>query len=119
MRPPNRFRTILAALAVLAIALAAWIGVSILTLPSVAPLGKPGVSMTITVKDWNRKEHPFVVGPRNPRWTPYGAIPAALKKAVVASEDANFYSHEGVDYEAIREAIKTDWRKGKLSLIHI
>jgi len=69
--------------------------------------------MTITVKDWHRKDHPFVVGPRNPRWTPYGAIPAAMKKAVVASEDANFYSHEGVDYEAIREAIKADWQKGK------
>jgi monofunctional biosynthetic peptidoglycan transglycosylase len=113
MRSPSRFRLVLAGLAVFTLALAAWVGVSILTLPSVAPLAKPGVSMTITVKDWHRKDHPFVVGPRNPRWTPYGAIPAALKKAVVASEDANFYRHEGVDYEAIREAIKADWRKGK------
>jgi len=40
-------------------------------------------------------------------------IPAAMKRAVVASEDANFYNHEGVDYEAIREAIEADWRKGK------
>jgi len=69
--------------------------------------------MTITVKDWQGKEHPFVVGPRNPHWTPYGALPAALKKAVVASEDANFYTHDGVDYEAIREAIKADLRKGE------
>lgn len=113
MRSGSRFRRIFAALAVLALVLAAWVGGSILTLPSVAPLAKPGVSMTITVKDWQRRDHPFVVGPRNPHWTPYGAIPAALKKAVVASEDANFYSHEGVDYEAIREAIKADWRKGK------
>ena len=113
MRPSSRARRILLALAVVVILLGVWVGVSILTLPSVAPLAKPGVSMTITVKDWNRKDHPFVVGPRNPRWTPYGAIPSALKKAVVASEDANFYSHEGVDYEAIREAIKADWRKGK------
>ncbi|MBP2678034.1 MAG: transglycosylase [Deltaproteobacteria bacterium] len=113
MRSASRFRKILVALAVVALALAAWVGVSILTLPPVAPLAKPGLSMTITVKDWHRKDHPFVVGPRNPRWTPYGAIPAALKKAVVASEDANFYAHEGVDYEAIREAIKADWRKGR------
>jgi monofunctional biosynthetic peptidoglycan transglycosylase len=115
MRSSRRFRGILAALAALALVLAAWVGFSILTLPSVAPLAKPGVSMVITVKDWERKDHPFVVGPRNPRWTPYGALPAALKKAVVASEDANFYSHEGVDYEAIREAIKTDLRKGKFA----
>jgi monofunctional biosynthetic peptidoglycan transglycosylase len=114
MRSPSRFRRILGALAVLALALAAWVAVSILTLPSVAFLAKPGVSMVITVKDWERRGHPFVVGPGNPRWTPYGAIPAAMKKAVVASEDANFYSHDGVDYEAIREAIKTDLRKGKI-----
>jgi monofunctional glycosyltransferase len=113
MRSPFRFRTILAALAVVALALAVWVGVSILTLPPVAPLAKPGASMTITVKDWHRKDHRFVVGPRNPRWTPYRAFPAALRMAVVASEDANFYSHEGVDYEAIGEAIKTDWRKGR------
>ena len=69
--------------------------------------------MVITVKDWQRKDHPFVVGPRNPYWTPYGSIPPALKKAVVASEDANFYSHEGVDYEAIKEAIRTDLQKGR------
>lgn len=110
---PNRFRSVLTALVVLLLVLGAWIGASILTLPSIAPLAKPRVSMVITVKDWERKDHPFVVGPKNPRWTPYGAIPAALKKAVVAAEDANFYSHEGVDYEAIREAIKADWRKGK------
>ena len=113
MRSVSRFRKVFAALAVVAFGLAAWVGVSILTLPSVAPLARPGASMTITVKDWHRKDHRFVVGPKNPRWTPYRAIPAALKKAVVASEDANFYSHEGVDYEAIGEAIKTDWRKGK------
>jgi monofunctional biosynthetic peptidoglycan transglycosylase len=113
MRPPFRFRRIVGVLVVIALGLAAWIGVSILTLPSVAPLARPGISMTITVKDWNRKSHPFVVGPRNPRWTPYGSLPPALKKAVVASEDANFYTHDGVDYEAIREAIKTDLRKGK------
>ena len=113
MRSVSRFRKVFAVLAVVAFGLAAWVGVSILTLPSVAPLARPGASMTITVKDWHRKDHRFVVGPKNPRWTPYRAIPAALKKAVVASEDANFYSHEGVDYEAIGEAIKTDWRKGK------
>ena len=113
MRSPRRFRGILAPIAIIALVLAVWVGVSILTLPSVAYLAKPRVSIVITVKDWERKGHPFVVGPRNPRWTPYGVISPALKKAVVASEDADFYSHEGVDYEAIREAIKTDLRKGK------
>jgi len=115
MRSSNRLRRILSAAALVALLAGGWIAVSIATLPSVAPLANPGVSMTITVKDWNRKDHPFVVGPRNPRWTPYGAIPSAMKKAVVAAEDANFYTHEGVDYEAIREAIKADLKKGKFA----
>ncbi len=69
--------------------------------------------MTITVKDWKKRDRAFVVGPRNPRWAPYGAIPSAMKKAVVAAEDGNFYAHEGVDYEAMREAIVVDIQRGK------
>jgi monofunctional biosynthetic peptidoglycan transglycosylase len=113
MRPsrfPKRFALIVSGLA---LACAAWIGISILFLPSVKPLANPRTSLVITVKDWNRKDHPFVLGPRNRNWTPVSAVPASLKKAVIAAEDANFYSHEGVDYEAIREAIKEDLQKGK------
>jgi monofunctional biosynthetic peptidoglycan transglycosylase len=87
---------------------AAWVAWSILTLPSVKPLANPRFSTTITVKDWKKRDRPFVGGPRNPRWTPDGAIPAAMKKAVVAAEDGNFYSHEGVDYEAMMEANVAD-----------
>lgn len=92
---------------------AGWIGVSLLLLPSVRPLADPRRSLVITVRDWNHRNHPFVVGPRNPRWTPISAVPASLVKAVIAAEDANFYVHEGVDFEAIREAIREDLRKGK------
>ncbi|MBI5419794.1 MAG: monofunctional biosynthetic peptidoglycan transglycosylase [Deltaproteobacteria bacterium] len=111
MRRP--FRKIVLAAAGLIAACAAWIGVSLLWLPPVAPLANPRTSMVITVKDWNRKDHPFVLGPRNRGWTPISAVPTAMKKAVVASEDAHFFSHDGVDYEAIKEAIKADIQKGK------
>ncbi len=104
---------ILLLLAAAVLAGAAWAVFSIATLPSVARLSSPRASMVITVKDWNRKDHPFVVGPRNPHWTPIDAIPPALNKAVVAAEDANFYAHEGVDYGAMKEAIRADLRKGK------
>jgi monofunctional biosynthetic peptidoglycan transglycosylase len=107
------FRGIALIAAGLVVACAAWIGISLLFLPSVAPLANRRASVVITVKDWNRKDHPFVLGPRNRYWTPVNAVPASLKKAVIAAEDANFYAHEGVDYEAIREAIKTDLQKGK------
>ena len=113
MRVSRPFRKIALVAVGLIVAYAGWIGVSLLFLPSVAPLANPRTSVVITVKDWNRKDHPFVLGPRNRFWTPVSAVPACLKKAVIAAEDANFYAHEGVDYEAIKEAIKTDLQKGK------
>lgn len=99
--------------AALLVAWGAWIGGSLFFLPSVEPLKNPRSSFAITVKDWNRKDHTFILGPRNPSWTPMAVVPASLKKAVIAAEDANFYSHEGVDYEAIKEALKADLQKGK------
>ncbi len=37
-------------------------------------------------------------------WVPYDSINTTLKRAVVASEDANFIDHEGVEWAAIRRA---------------
>lgn len=37
-------------------------------------------------------------------WTPYDRISDHLKRAVIASEDASFALHEGVDWEAIEKA---------------
>lgn len=38
------------------------------------------------------------------QWTPYDQISNNLKRAVVASEDAKFMEHEGVEWDAIRKA---------------
>ena len=38
------------------------------------------------------------------QWVPYDQISQNLKRAVVASEDANFTDHEGVEWDAIRKA---------------
>jgi monofunctional glycosyltransferase len=113
MRTSRFFRRTVLIVTGIVLVYAGWIGISLLLLPPVSTLANPRVSLVITVKDWNRKDHPFVLGPRNRFWTPISAVPSFLKKAVVAAEDANFYSHEGVDYEAIREAIKADLQKGK------
>ena len=37
-------------------------------------------------------------------WVPYNQISTSLKRAVIASEDANFISHEGIEWDAIRKA---------------
>jgi monofunctional biosynthetic peptidoglycan transglycosylase len=38
------------------------------------------------------------------RWVPYDRISAHLKRAVIASEDASFADHSGVDWEALEKA---------------
>jgi monofunctional biosynthetic peptidoglycan transglycosylase len=36
------------------------------------------------------------------RWVPYNRISNNLKRAIIASEDANFAEHEGVDWDALQ-----------------
>ena len=94
---------------------AIYIGIALYRLPSVASLFDRTINMTIQVKDWQGKLHPFVVGPRNAWWTPAESIPTDLKWAVIVAEDANFYRHEGIDAMAIRNAIKYDLEKKRFA----
>lgn len=38
------------------------------------------------------------------QWVPYDELPDTLKRAVIASEDASFAEHDGVDMEALEKA---------------
>ncbi len=89
----------------------AYIGISLMFLPSVSELADRKTNMMIQVKDWKGDYHPFVVGPKNRYWTPTGSIPAEMKWAVIVAEDARFYKHEGIDVKALKKAIKYDLEK--------
>ncbi len=61
------------------------------------------------------------VGPTAPGWVPAKQISNDLLMAVIASEDTSFFSHNGVDYHELREAIKKDleekkWARGGSTL---
>jgi len=45
-------------------------------------------------------------------WVDYGRISANLKRAVIASEDGRFVSHDGVDWEAMQKAYQDNLRRG-------
>jgi monofunctional biosynthetic peptidoglycan transglycosylase len=94
---------------------AAWIGVMLYRLPPVAGLADRKMNLTIQVKDWQGKLHPFVVGPGNAWWTPSESIADDLKWSVIVAEDANFYQHEGIDVTAIKAAIKYDLEKKRFA----
>ena len=46
---------------------------------------------------------------------PISRISPSLQRAVVAAEDARFWEHEGVDWEAVRTAAAHDWSRGRIS----
>lgn len=48
------------------------------------------------------------------RWVPYDRISVNLKKALIASEDANFAAHDGFDWQGIRNAMKRNRQSGEI-----
>jgi monofunctional biosynthetic peptidoglycan transglycosylase len=47
-------------------------------------------------------------------WVPYNRISPNLKRAVIASEDANFAEHDGVDWEALEKAYAKNNKRHKV-----
>jgi monofunctional biosynthetic peptidoglycan transglycosylase len=56
-----------------------------------------------------RKRTPRVVQ----RVVPLSRISPHLVNAVVTAEDARFFGHGGVDWQALRESAERDWRQGR------
>ena len=87
-------------------------------------LGLPDVS---GLKDGNpdrtalmelRLKHAEKTGTRltlKQEWVSFAAIPKLLKDTVRIAEDANFYWHEGIDFEELKEAIKRNIREKKFA----
>ena len=85
-----------------------------LGLPDVAPLKTKNPKTTALME--LRDQEPRQKGLRPARrqiWVPYSAVSEHLKKAVILSEDAAFFSHKGVDLFELKEAIREDWEKGQ------
>ncbi len=83
------------------------------TLPDVSTLRtrnpKRSALMELREEEYKRKG---IRVPRQQIWEPYGAIAEHLKKAILLSEDASFFSHTGVDVVELKEALKKDWETG-------
>jgi monofunctional biosynthetic peptidoglycan transglycosylase len=83
-----------------------------LTLPDVRALREhnPGTTAFIEL----RAREAEAAGERARReqtWLPYGRISPSLVRAVLVAEDAAFWEHEGVDFEALRESFEVNWRR--------
>jgi len=80
------------------------------SLPEVALLRKqnPRATALMELRDEEYRRQ-GIGGRRQQVWVSYGAISDHLKKTILISEDAAFFSHKGVDLAELKEAIKTDW----------
>ena len=47
------------------------------------------------------------------RWVSYSRISPTLVRAVLVTEDAAFYQHEGVDFDELRASMEVNWAKGQ------
>lgn len=78
-------------------------------------------AVEITIKKANGEPGKKMVGPKAPGWVPTKAVSKNVYMAIISSEDASFYSHTGVDYHELKEAIKKDieekkWARGASTL---
>jgi monofunctional biosynthetic peptidoglycan transglycosylase len=109
MRRRTRLRTVWRAIVVLlAIGFASFAYIY-LTLPDVRILRTQNPETTAFIElraqqAIERGEQPR----RVQRWVPYSRISSNLKRAVIVTEDATFWTHEGVDYKQLKESMETN-----------
>ncbi len=76
--------------------------------PSVLKKNNPRSSALMELRDEEYKKKGIRVA-RQHIWAPYGLISDHLKKAILLTEDAAFFSHKGVDVHELTQALKKDW----------
>jgi monofunctional biosynthetic peptidoglycan transglycosylase len=86
-----------------------------LTLPDVRPLAKTNPTTTAFME--LRKQEARDDRRRNfairQQWVPYGRISPMLKRAVIVTEDAAFFDHDGIDLEEIKASLERNWEQGQ------
>lgn len=82
---------------------------SILTYRAVAPSST--AFMNMRMNEYSRTGKNVAL---DYRWVPYNQISVNLKKALIASEDANFAAHDGFDWKGIQNAMKRNRQSGEI-----
>lgn len=113
----KRRRNRLALILVLCIALpaAALALLWLITLPDVATLATTNPTATALMEA--REAQAEAQGERLGRqwiWVPLSRMSPHLRRAVVVAEDASFFTHEGFDWEGMKDAALYDLEKGAL-----
>jgi monofunctional biosynthetic peptidoglycan transglycosylase len=97
------------------VAAGVWVGIMIWTWPSVGRLATARPATTAFIEQY-RAEQRAAGRPTRVAWTwtPYAAISPALKRAVLVSEDVNFFSHHGFALDEMQSALEDALRDREL-----
>jgi monofunctional biosynthetic peptidoglycan transglycosylase len=102
---------------VLSVLLFAFVAYTYLTLPDVRPLARTNPPRTAFMD--LRVEEARAAGRARftirQQWVPYAAISPDLRRAVVLTEDAAFFDHEGIDLNEIRASMERNWEDGRFT----
>jgi monofunctional biosynthetic peptidoglycan transglycosylase len=92
----------------------AYVGYVYLTLPDVRPLAKENPKTTafmeLRKREADDEGRKFAI---RQQWIPYRQIAASLRRAVIVTEDAGFYDHDGIDMAEIKASLEKNWEEGQ------
>jgi monofunctional biosynthetic peptidoglycan transglycosylase len=112
---PRKSRTRLLVLSLLGL-LAVWLAWEAITWPDVDALAKEEPETTAFIERY-RSGGWLGLGPDREvewKWVPYSRISSNLKRAVIVSEDIEFFSHDGFSTREQRAALEDAWEDKKL-----
>ena len=101
------------AIVLVALAGFSYIAYIYLTLPDVRPLAKENppttAFMQIRIAEARDEGRKFAI---RQQWIPYRQISPFLRRAVIVTEDAAFFDHDGIDMAEIKASLEKNWEEG-------
>jgi monofunctional biosynthetic peptidoglycan transglycosylase len=109
------FKKIAKGVAILAIIGFSYIAYVYLTLPDVRALAKENPKTTAFMEI--RKAEAIDDGRQKfairQQWIPYARISPLLRRAVIVTEDAAFFDHDGIDLAELQASMEKNWEEGQ------
>lgn len=106
-------RLVLALTLASAVGLGCFVALIIDTVTNVPDFREMRDKVVVPIKLANKEKSEKEMGPKAKGWVPISQLSNHVLMAVISSEDTSFFSHKGVDYHELKEAIKKDWEEKK------
>jgi monofunctional glycosyltransferase len=109
-----RARRIVRVLVLLPALAFAYLAYIYLTLPDVRALEKTNprttAFMQLRIEEARDAGRKFSI---RHQWVPYGRVSPMLRRAVIVTEDAAFFDHDGIDLNEIKASLERNWEEGQ------